>query len=315
MARLLDRFYTLTDEELYYRKLYEEGRDSVRYINLPEEVEESARAQEKIILSSSYYSRSADEEVIVLKHPCYMPRYLHSHRFVEMTYVLSGSVEESIEGQDLIAKRGDVVILMPGFYHSIWTDDERTVAVNILLDRDFFAILDERFGLGLRDKCFEIYSGVDISDQIEDMLRQDVVCDMLSPGFKAVIAQRALLEMRRQGVLSQSAGIGMRKEVFRIMSYLDEHSHEVTLTSFADHFGITEQYASRLIKEKTGMSFSQIVRKLRMEEAASLLKKGQLSSKEIAYTIGYSSPEHFSRTFKGYYGTSPDLWRKENLSV
>ena len=138
---------------------------------------------------------------------------------------------------------------------------------------------------------------------------------MLSPRFKAVIAQRALLEMRRQGVLSQSVGIGMRKEVFRIMSYLDEHSHEVTLTSFADHFGITEQYASRLIKEKTGMSFSQIVRKLRMEEAASLLKKGQLSSKEIAYTIGYSSPEHFSRTFKGYYGTSPDLWRKENLSV
>ena len=61
--------------------------------------------------------------------------------------------------------------------------------------------------------------------------------------------------------------------------------------------------------------FSEIVRKLRMEEAALLLRGGKLSSKEISYRVGYSSPEHFSRTFKAYFGLSPEAWKKANASI
>ena len=52
-----------------------------------------------------------------------------------------------------------------------------------------------------------------------------------------------------------------------------------------------------------------------MEEAALLLRGGKLSSKEISYRVGYSSPEHFSRTFKAYFGLSPEAWKKANASI
>ena len=144
---------------------------------------------------------------------------------------------------------------------------------------------------------------------------QETVQDDVRLAMKEVVFERMVLEMKRQGRLVAQGEVGGRKEVFRIMSYIEEHSHDVTLTSFASHFGITEQYASRLIRDRTGLSFSQIVRRLRMEEAAHLLRHGRLCAKEVSYMVGYSSPEHFSRTFKAYYGVSPDAWRKANSSV
>ena len=69
MAGLLDGFYALSDEERYYRDLYLKGRSRAEYINLPAEVEASARLEEKIVLSSGYYSDEDRASVIVLKHP------------------------------------------------------------------------------------------------------------------------------------------------------------------------------------------------------------------------------------------------------
>lgn len=315
MGKLLDVFYTLTEEELYYRKLWQEGRSRAEFIILPYEVQERARLEEKIVLSRSYYSREYDDSIVVLKHPVFMPRYLHSHQFVELTWLMSGSVEESIEGQNLRARQGSLVVIMPGFYHSIWTDDENTVAVNMLVDRDLFQSLDSRFGLDLRGCIYALFDGLDFSQELEEMLDEDGHRDGESRFFKEVALEHILLKLSRQGQLIGKVEGGERKEVYKIMGYLEEHSRDVTLSSFASDFNISEQYASRLIREKTGLSFSEIVRKLRMEEAALLLRGGKLSSKEISYRVGYSSPEHFSRTFKAYFGLSPEAWKKANASI
>ena len=307
---MLDEFYTLSEEELYYKKLYESGRSKAEYIILPQEVEKQARLEERIVLSAHYYSKHIEDKVLILKHPCYMPRYHHSHRFVEMTYVLSGQVEEDIEGTKLTAREGDTVIILPGFYHSIWQDDERTVAINLLVDRDFFFSLDRRFTLNLASASFVIFEGVDLKAEIEDMLEEEKgKKDEVTLDMKQVILEKIFLSLKRKGEVRRKES-EERKEVFRIVSYIEENSRTVTLATFAQDFGITEQYASRLIREKTGRSFSEITKKIRMEEAAALLRNARLSSKEISYMIGYSSPEHFSRTFKAYYGASPETWRK-----
>ena len=315
MSTVLDGFYTLSEEEMYYRTLYEEGRSSVEYVMLPSQVQDSARLDERIVLSSAYYDLGEEETVVLMKHPCFMPRYMHSHRFVEFSYVLSGSAQEEVEGSSFTVREGDVVILMPGFYHSIWVGDGNTVVLNLLVDRDFFLHLDSRFSLHLADKSHVLVSQVNLVDEMSELVVQETVQDDVRLAMKEVVFERMVLEMKRQGRLVAQGEVGGRKEVFRIMSYIEEHSHDVTLTSFASHFGITEQYASRLIRDRTGLPFSQIVRRLRMEEAAHLLRHGRLCAKEVSYMVGYSSPEHFSRTFKAYYGVSPDAWRKANSSV
>ena len=312
MDNSLDGIYALSDESKYYRALYLEGKRGAEYINLPPEVEESARMEEKIVLSSGYYSRDDDSSVMILRHPNYMPLYLHSHRFAEVCCVLRGTVMENIEGKEYSLHEGDLLVLLPGFYHSIGVFDDETVAMNIILKGEFFAALDERFSLGTLGLSFALFSGLDIRNEIAELLRLQEDADMLSKLEMEVTAERIMLSIRRNGRLTAKGDAAKRNEVFRIMSYIEENMRDVTLSSFAADFGLSEQYASRLIHEKTGQLFSAIVRKLRMEEAARLLCKERLSVKEIAYHVGYSSPEQFSRTFRAVYSMSPREYRRHH---
>ncbi len=147
------------------------------------------------------------------------------------------------------------------------------------------------------------------------MLLQDRLDDDVSQPMKEVLLEELLLNVKRNAPVRLTFESSQRKEAFRILSYLEENYRTVTLVSFAEAFGITAQYASRLIREKTGSSFSQIIRKIRMEEASRLLRGGMLTSKEIAYEVGYFSPEHFSRTFKSFFGLSPEAWKEKSSSV
>ena len=313
MAGLLDGFYALSDEERYYRDLYLKGRNRAEYINLPAEVEASARLEEKIVLSSGYYSDEDRASVIVLKHPNYMPLYLHSHRFVEMCYVASGHVLENIEGKTYDLPEGSLLVLLPGFYHSIGVFDDNTVAVNLIVRREFFASLDERFSLGLSELAFAAYGGLELHDDIEAMLAMQQRGDGISCLEMEVAAEAMLLDMKRNGTLLAKGNAEKRNEVFRIMSYIEENLRTVTLSSFAGDFGLSEQYASRMVKEKTGQLFSAIVHKLRMEAACQLLKNGRVPIKEVAYQVGYSSAEQFSRTFRACYAVSPREYRRRML--
>ena len=127
---------------------------------------------------------------------------------------------------------------------------------------------------------------------------------------KEVITASLLLNAKRNGVLKMKREVDKRNEVYQIMSYIEENLKDVTLSSFAAHFNLCEQYASRMIKEKTGQLFSAIVKRLRMETACQLLHNDRLTVKEIAYKVGYSSAEQFSRTFRAYYLMSPGAYRK-----
>lgn len=50
----------------------------------------------------------------------------------------------------------------------------------------------------------------------------------------------------------------------------------------------------------------------RMGKAAELLKLTSLPIGEVGRAIGYDNQLHFSRAFKGFYGSSPSDWRRAN---
>ena len=50
----------------------------------------------------------------------------------------------------------------------------------------------------------------------------------------------------------------------------------------------------------------------RMEEAAKLLKKSDMSIAQIAKNVGYESQSRFTTAFKDYYGMLPTEYRKNN---
>ena len=60
-----------------------------------------------------------------------------------------------------------------------------------------------------------------------------------------------------------------------------------------------------------GISYHQLILKLRMEKAAALIKQQSASVEAIASAVGYSTVSSFYRAFTKYFGCTPGSYQKE----
>jgi AraC-like DNA-binding protein len=63
-----------------------------------------------------------------------------------------------------------------------------------------------------------------------------------------------------------------------------------------------------------GLTYSQLVTRIRYEKAVYLLQNSSLKMIEIAYELGYKDPAHFTRAFKRWTGISPYDFRCHQLN-
>jgi AraC family transcriptional regulator len=66
----------------------------------------------------------------------------------------------------------------------------------------------------------------------------------------------------------------------------------------------------RIFRGMTGESVAGLVRRLRLERAASALRRSDVSVLEVALEAGYGSPEAFSRAFQQGFGIAPSEYRR-----
>jgi YesN/AraC family two-component response regulator len=102
-----------------------------------------------------------------------------------------------------------------------------------------------------------------------------------------------------------------RGTVDDILLYIHEHLCDVTLDDIADKFHFNKYYVSRLIKNHTEITFTQLVRKIRMLEAKKMIASTTLSLSKICEIVGYSDTSNLVKTFKKEFGITPNQYRKE----
>lgn len=87
---------------------------------------------------------------------------------------------------------------------------------------------------------------------------------------------------------------------------------EINLKKVADALHISTSYIQILLKKHEDTSFRELLNKVRMEKAMSLLRRGDARVYEVAYKTGFNSSQYFSRRFKMFYGIEPrDVRRKK----
>ncbi|WP_025742012.1 helix-turn-helix domain-containing protein [Aquimarina pacifica] len=83
-----------------------------------------------------------------------------------------------------------------------------------------------------------------------------------------------------------------------------------TILELSKLISINEYKLKKGFKELFGTTIFGFIHQTRMTLAKKLLLGTTDSAKEIAYKIGYSSPQHFSKAFKKEFGVTPDSIRK-----
>ncbi|WP_266206073.1 AraC family transcriptional regulator [Pontibacter kalidii] len=90
----------------------------------------------------------------------------------------------------------------------------------------------------------------------------------------------------------------------------EQELHINTSDYIADKLGMDYNYISSLFSSFEGITIEKYLILQRIERVKELLVYGELSLKEIAYELGYSSVAHLSNQFKKITGLTPSHFKQ-----
>ena len=123
----------------------------------------------------------------------------------------------------------------------------------------------------------------------------------------------ALVSAGNKMAQSENITEGREERIVEIMRYVQANYKSVTLDELSENFHLSKPYLSKYIKEHTGATFQEAVKKARMKKARAMLKETNQTVESIAANVGYETVEHFNRLFKKTYQMTPVQFRRENL--
>jgi signal transduction histidine kinase/DNA-binding response OmpR family regulator len=82
-------------------------------------------------------------------------------------------------------------------------------------------------------------------------------------------------------------------------------SADFSVEDLGTELGISRAYVFKKILALTGKTPLEFIRTIRLQHAAQLLEKSQLSVREVAYKVGFNNPKYFTKYFKEQFHVLP----------
>ena len=87
-------------------------------------------------------------------------------------------------------------------------------------------------------------------------------------------------------------------------------AERVTLREVAAHAHLSRYYFCKAFKKSTGMTFTEYLSRVRIENAKNELDDPRLAVTEVSGRAGFNSISQFNRAFRRYEGRSPTAYRR-----
>jgi AraC-like DNA-binding protein len=80
----------------------------------------------------------------------------------------------------------------------------------------------------------------------------------------------------------------------------------------AEELAISHSGLQKKIQSLIGETPGDLIRRIRLNKAAVLIRQKFGNLSEIALEVGYNNPSHFSNAFKRQFGTTPSQFLQNN---
>ena len=102
-----------------------------------------------------------------------------------------------------------------------------------------------------------------------------------------------------------------RNEVAAMKNYIYQHyGEDLNLEMLAEKVYLSSGYLSFIFKKETGMNLNRFIKVFRMEKAGEFLHDTNMKVAQISEKVGFANVSYFCRSFREYYGCSPESYRK-----
>lgn len=252
----------------------------------------------------------------------------HTHNYIEVIYMCSGSTHHVINGEDVVLKKGELLFLSQKATQEIYPAGEEDIAVNFIVLPEFF-----QYGLNMMEPeenplrsflidCLrgEHESAGYLHFRVADVLPvQNLVENLIwtiwnrQPNRRrtnqATMGLLFLQLMNYMDKLETEENDGQQKLVISVLSYIEGNYRDGELTELAQNLHYDVAWLSREIKRRTGKTYTELVQARRLSQASFLLTTTGMSVAEVAAAVGYENISYFHRVFQKKYGATPRKYR------
>lgn len=244
----------------------------------------------------------------------YMPYHWHPH--YEIVRILSGTFHLTINNDNRVYQKNDIVFITDGFLHG-----------GIPQDCEYECIVfDMKILLKENHAC---------AKTVRDIMNHKIMIHrLLSQGSKkipgiisglcdALSSRETGYEFMTQGYLYQMIGAILSEHLYEeggedaasfeklnsmknVLSYIsDNYSSSISLDTLAKIAGMNPRYFCRYFRGMTERTPIDYLNYYRIECACEMLSTRNISIKETAISCGFNDESYFIRTFHKYKGITP----------
>lgn len=268
---------------------------------------------------------------LVRKEDPQNPNRLHSHEFVELVVVSSGSGVHYTKDQEYIIRAGDVFVLHKGHAHG-YRETQDLCIYNVLYEPQ--VMLVEHHGIGLlpgyqalfslepryrKEHRFESRLRLSDSDLVNVVGLLDRIIHELGRrerGFQFVataLFMQLVATLSRLYSRSDSRAAHELLDLENLIAYLETRLDEpLRLEDLAARSHISVSTLLRRFKKATGLTPIDFLVRLRLEKARRMLRETRMPITEISYQTGFSDSNYFARQFRKNIGMSPGEYRRRS---
>ena len=223
--------------------------------------------------------------------------------FTDVTYILGGEAEYSINDEVYPVSAGDLICIPHGSKRSAKTFPNRLIesqCLNIVVHTPKGTPFSLPFPLICR-----IGNHPDLSflyDEIQKaVLLKKPGCRLHAQAYILLILEEfyQLLYTKKENRITDF-------RVRKIMEYVAVHYNQsLKLSDAARIVDLSPVYFGNLFKQQTGMSFRQYITTIRLNQAENMLLNGENTVGEVAELCGFSDAFYFSKVYREQKGISP----------
>lgn len=250
----------------------------------------------------------------------------HDHDFLELAYIADGDVLHILNDEKTTLRPGDYFFINYGDIHqySILSSDMADIinccflpvflSPSMVECRDFSELLEAHpfsFFPSMLNGNPSNHVFHDDDGKIRELLEEMVTEYNSSELRNAEIIKQNLIKIiilsMRKICKPDESNVAKSAIVSDAILYIEENllSPNLSISEISVNSGLSRQYISRLFKNATGFTFTQYIKKRKINQSCYLLCTSDYSISEIIEKSGYNDPKSFYRDFKEQTGLTP----------
>lgn len=316
----------MTEELL--RELKKITPEEERILSGKQEIEKNIYMSAQTDVVDAKKLLEAGKMIQVRTHTRFVHFPKHSHNYIELIYMCSGSTHHVINGQDVILKEGELLFLNQQAVQEIYPAGEDDIAVNFIILPEFFdyglkmmeteenmlrdfvigCLRGESNGAGFLH--FKVADIVPIQNLLENLIWTIWNKQPNKRSINQVTMGLLFLQlMNYMDKMETNEGGEQQKLIISVLSYIEEHYRDGELSELAKDLHYDMYWLSKEIKKRTGKTYTDLLQAKRLNQAAYLLGTTSMSVMDVAMAVGYDNISYFHRIFQKKYGVTPRKYR------